>query len=545
MITVATPDGGQAQFPDGTPTDVIKQALAKKFPARQAPAPAAPVTRNPDGTYGQVPEGMVLNPSTGQYTSRELLANNMAPGAAAAALAGGGQGATFGAADEMAGGLNAVLPGNGTMGERYAFGREYSRAMVDAARRDHPVAAYGGEIATAAATPGVALNAAKGASLPARMAVGAATGAGQGALSGFGAGEGGLGERANSAKLSGGIGAAVGGAIPGLGALLQKALDGRATQKAISDLVANAPTSEQLRAMGQSAYKAIDDAGVAIKPDVIQRGMDDIASTLGAEGAALDVGGRVFPAGRAIMDAAKTATDGKNTVPFKDLDIFRRFVSGAARASSQNPADARLAGIAMGKIDDMVTGLKPGDVDAGDLQALQTLLPKARDLWTRMSKSQKIDDAIAAGDDYVSGATSGIRNQFSRILKNPKLSAGFSEVEKAAMRRVVKGTLPEQFVHLASGGLGKIMSVLGGGMSGGAGGVAAGAGISAGLGKASEAIVRKNAEIARALMASGGMAAPVKSQSAAPAILEALLMKGSRPVSPAFAQLMSGQPSPR
>lgn len=545
MITVATPDGGQAQFPDGTPTDVIKQALAKKFPARQAPAPAAPITPNPDGTYGQVPEGMVFNPATGQYTSRELLANNMAPGAAAAALAGGGQGATFGAADEMAGGLNAVLPGAGTMGERYAFGREYSRAMVDAARRDHPVAAYGGEIATAAATPGVALNAAKGASLPARMAVGAATGAGQGALYGFGAGEGGLGERVNSAKLSGGIGAAVGGAIPGLGALLQKALDGRATKKAISDLVANAPTSEQLRAMGQSAYKAIDDAGVAIKPDVVQRGMDDIASALGAEGAALDVGGRVFPAGRAIMDAAKTATDGKNTVPFKDLDIFRRFVSGAARASSQNPADARLAGIAMGKIDDMVTGLKPGDVDAGDLQALQTLLPKARDLWTRMSKSQKIDDAIAAGDDYVSGATSGIRNQFSRILKNPKLSAGFSEVEKEAMRRVVKGTLPEQFVHLASGGIGKIMSVLGGGMSGGVGGAAAGVGISAGLGKASEAIVRKNAEIARALMASGGMAAPVKSQSVAPAILEALLMKGARPVSPAFAQLMSGQPYPR
>lgn len=505
----------------------------------------APVQKNPDGTYGQIPEGMVLNPATGQYTSRELLANNMAPGAAASALTGGGQGATFGAADEMAGGLNALLPGKGTMGERYAFGREYSRAMVDAARRDHPVAAYGGEIATAAATPGVALSAANGASLPARMAVGAATGAGQGALYGFGAGEGGLGERANSAKLSGGIGAAVGVAIPGIGALLQKALDVRATKKAISDLVANAPTSEQLRAMGQSAYKAIDDAGVAIKPDVVQRGMDDIASALGAEGAALDVGGRVFPAGRAIVDAAKTATDGKNTVPFKDLDIFRRFVGGAARASSQNPADARLAGIAMGKIDDMVTGLKPGDVDAGDLQALQTLLPKARDLWTRMSKSQKIDDAIAAGDDYVSGATSGIRNQFSKILKNPKLSAGFSDVEKAAMRRVVKGTLPEQFVHLASGGLGKIMSVLGGGMSGGVGGAAAGVGISAGLGKASEAIVRKNAEIARALMASGGMAAPVKSQSVAPAILEALLMKGARPVSPAFAQLMSGQPYPR
>ena len=162
-----------------------------------------------------------------------------------------------------------------------------------------------------------------------------------------------------------------------------------------------------------------------------------------------------------------------------------------------------------------------------------------------MSKSQKIDDAIAAGDDYVSGTTSGIRNQFSKILKNPKLSAGFSDVEKAVMRRVVKGTLPEQFVHLASSGLGKMLNFLGGATTGGVGGAATSVGISAGLGKASEAIVRKNAEIARALMASGGMAAPVKSQSAAPAILEALLMKGSRPVSPAFAQLIAAQQAPR
>ena len=35
MIEVETPDGGVAEFPDGTSTDVIKNALRKKFPAPQ------------------------------------------------------------------------------------------------------------------------------------------------------------------------------------------------------------------------------------------------------------------------------------------------------------------------------------------------------------------------------------------------------------------------------------------------------------------------------------------------------------------------------
>ena len=39
MITVKTPDGGVAQFPDGTDPNVIKQALAKKFAPDKALAP--------------------------------------------------------------------------------------------------------------------------------------------------------------------------------------------------------------------------------------------------------------------------------------------------------------------------------------------------------------------------------------------------------------------------------------------------------------------------------------------------------------------------
>ena len=77
--------------------------------------------------------------------------------------------------------------------------------------------------------------------------------------------------------------------------------------------------------------------------------------------------------------------------------------------------------------------LKSSDAYAGDLETIQTVLPKAREVWARMSHSQTVDDAIDAGQDYLSGSSSGVCNQFKRIL-SPTLSRGFSDAEKKAMR---------------------------------------------------------------------------------------------------------------
>ena len=41
-IIVALPDGSEAEFPDGTPPDIIKSSLAKKFGNAPAPNPAQP-----------------------------------------------------------------------------------------------------------------------------------------------------------------------------------------------------------------------------------------------------------------------------------------------------------------------------------------------------------------------------------------------------------------------------------------------------------------------------------------------------------------------
>lgn len=54
MIQVKLPDGSTAQFPDGTPNDVMTKAIQAKFPPQPQTAPSAPqpVPDNPDASLG-------------------------------------------------------------------------------------------------------------------------------------------------------------------------------------------------------------------------------------------------------------------------------------------------------------------------------------------------------------------------------------------------------------------------------------------------------------------------------------------------------------
>lgn len=444
------------------------------------------------------------------------------------------QGLTFGFGDEMVAALRPYIH----EGETYESALEGQRAALTQAREDRPGFAYGGEVAGAIASPvNAALPvAATSGGLGARVASGVASGTAAGALYGAGTGEGGAGNRMTNAVVTGLLGGVVGGAIPAIGAGVQKVADKSALRARIAELLKNAPSTEALRAQGQAAYRAIDDAGVQIAPDAARRGLAGIADDLRAEGVALDKTGKVFPGARAIVDAAQDIGADGAPVPFGELDVFRRFAGNAAGANPANKADTRLATRAVTGLDDMVSGLTPADVTSGDLSALQSALPKARDIWARMSRSQKLDDAIEAGENYLSGPASGIRNQFARILRNPKLSRGFSDAEKTVMRRVAQGTLPEQALHLAGGGMANLLSIVGAGAGAGLPGAALATAGAAGLRKASEAVTRRNAEIARAIVASGGLQSGVTASPAARNAIEAMLMKTLRPTSPIFAQ---------
>ena len=166
------------------------RALQLRARATQRLQPRERSQPNPDGTYGQPPEGMVFDEKRQAWTSRELMANNLSSSRGRAAVDGGLQGVTLGGFDELAG----VAGGD--------FSRERARARLDVARRDYLGTTLGAEIAGAATLP-LSAGTVRG---------GAAVGAGTGFLYGGLTGEGDVGERATGAGIGAGVGALAGAA---------------------------------------------------------------------------------------------------------------------------------------------------------------------------------------------------------------------------------------------------------------------------------------------------------------------------------------------
>ena len=546
MITVKTPDGGVAQFPDGTDPNVIKQALAKKFAPEKALAPnMLAAKRAREGTLEVSPDAARKQAAFDQSHIGPL-EDSMKTGRLDALGRGALQGLTFGFGDEAVAAIRPYLH----EGETYDSALKDQRDALAQARQDRPGYAYGGEIAGAMAVPMGTLG--QGGGLGARVVGSAATGAGQGALYGFGAGEGGFDERARSALVSGGIGGAVGAALPALGAGIQKIGDKLATRKEIARLVANAPSTDELKAAGSAAYKAVDDAGVTINPSGMRSTADDILgsmrnSGLDETGGALSLTPKSARVAQLVDEAAQT----NQPIPFSAVDQLRR-KAGVAAGDVMNKAEQALGMKAITGLDDMVKGLTPEQVASGNPEELVKNIGLARDIWAKMSRSQLIDDAIGAGETYVSGSGSGIRNKFASILRNPKLRRGFSEPELEAIRKVANGSIPAKMLQMAAGGIGNIATMGGGvGLGASLGGIpgailggAAGTAVAGGLRKASDALTMKNAEVVRALIASGGLQKAVKANPQIATIAEQLVRRGLLPAYPSFARSMLAPSSP-
>lgn len=241
MIEVELPDGTVVEFPDGTDATAIKAALAKI-----GGAPAQP--------SGGVPEGMFLNPVTGQMTSREMLRDAGPVTRGGAALEGFVQGGTFRFGDELAGMVGALEGGE----DMATFRREQARARAERAQEAYPwtygLSEAGGGIATTGAAMAMAPAAVAGAGaapLTQQALRGAAMGAIEGAAYGAGGGEGAAGRLSQAAKY-GATGAVIGGLAP---VAVQGVREGVAR---VRGAVGTAPSATQA---SRGVQRAIDRSG--------------------------------------------------------------------------------------------------------------------------------------------------------------------------------------------------------------------------------------------------------------------------------------------
>ena len=227
MPEVVGPDGQRYQFPEGTSPDVMKQAMAKRYPKPEAPAPQVNQAQSSDPLAG---DGVLFeNPDRyqGPTQKRESTYNQrVVEGLSdptvwrdnvSAALSGINNLAYFGADDELA----------NLLGEKTGLNvfSQYEGEQ-DRLRQERPAVFQGGQMAAGMVPTGLATQATQSAGILRNAATAGATNAAIGAPLGFndadGPGEDRLQAAQTTALVSGGAGALLGGG----GAALSKAFGG-------------------------------------------------------------------------------------------------------------------------------------------------------------------------------------------------------------------------------------------------------------------------------------------------------------------------------
>lgn len=341
-------------------------------------------------------------------------------------------GATLGLADRFAG---------------WAGGKGYDaeRAATEAARQRAGTAAIAGDVIGMAGPAGVASNLgarAVGAVAPNMVAnaglgmrtVGqAAVGSGLAGTEAAVKGED-IGRAMGIGALSGAVGNVVG---EGLSAGLSKAA-GLANPKPVI------PSAEQLTAAKSAAYDAAEKAGVVYTPDAMRA----LGNRLQKDFAEFGFDPALQPRAAAALN--RVMQEAENNVTLKGLDTVRKVASGAYEPG--NKANNALVQKVIQGIDDLIANPQQGQVLMGDAAAGGAAIKQARDLASRLAKSEALDRAVQKADLRAASTGSGgnvdnaIRQNVRGLLEKQR---GLTPDEMAAMETVVRGTPAQNALRLA------------------------------------------------------------------------------------------------
>jgi hypothetical protein len=226
----------------------------------------------------------------------------------------------------------------------------------------------------------------------------------------------------------------------------------------------------------------------------------------------------------AFVEQAKTG----QPITINQLDVLRRVAGRAAGSTSKD--ESRIGSALVRDIDDFIKDVAP--------EAVQRELVKARDLYTRMSRSKLIERTIREATTGKGEPAVKIKEKFAKLADNDRAMRQFTEAEKDLIRKIGKGRFdismlegigvlaaPPRLSEIRGGSFRSITPGLGyTGAFKGAG--LLGAGLLAGTGYASRAAANRlalaRAEQLRSFAASGVPTQPFRPETflqAGPALL--------------------------
>jgi len=212
------------------------------------------------------------------------------------------------------------------------------------------------------------------------------------------------------------------------------------------------PTANDLKGAANPLYKEIDKLKVKVKQEPLGRLYDNIAEEAKKQG----INPVITPKANAVLKEIESLSQGPLSI--SEIDTMRK-VANAAKISIE-PSESNLGTMMVGKIDDFVDDLSASALTQQD-ENVGSLLKEARGLWSRAKKTELINDAIEKAKNQQSGFENGLRTQFRAMLNNKKIMKGFTEDEKKAIQKVVRGGKAENI----SKALGKFGFADGGGTS--------------------------------------------------------------------------------
>ena len=195
-----------------------------------------------------------------------------------------------------------------------------------------------------------------------------------------------------------------------------------------------APSRQELRDAASTAYSESEKAGAVFKPSRYNDLVDDISWNV-------DVNPSLHPNAAAALTEVERFK-GK-PLSLKRLDEVRQAVSSSIRPMS-SPGDIAKTLEIRDKIDEFIESASAKDIVAGDVDAAVTSLTKARDLWSRMRKAEKLDELlekadVSAAGYTASGAENAIRARVRTFVNNPKNLRGYTAEEVDALKDIAKG----------------------------------------------------------------------------------------------------------
>ena len=264
------------------------------------------------------------------------------------------------------------------------------------------------------------------------------------------------------------------------------------------------PTADDLRGAANPLYKKIDELKVKVKQEPLGRLYDNIAEEAKKQG----INPVITPKANAVLKEIESLSQGQLSI--SEIDTMRK-VANAAKISIE-PSESNLGKMMVGKIDDFVDDLSASALTQQD-ENVNSLLREARGLWSKAKKTELINDAIEKAKNQASGFENGLRTQFRTMLNNKKIMKGFTEDEKKAIQKIVRGGKSENIARAlgkfgftegqASSMLMGTLGIYGGASVGGPLGGAIVPAVGQSFKSLAQSLTRKNVKLAEELIAAG------------------------------------------